>query len=309
MPKLLHTNIKIPATKGRKVIADADGMFSYIDSCFEIYNADKAGDNTTATELAVLELDTNMTFTQMFPNPQKQALTQAQIIAFVKNHKDKLRTEGYATFFLFKSGEEFFVARVYFSVDGSLEVGVRRFENGRVWCASHRHRVVVATDSLGSFDLDTLNLSNLGTLKQKIIEKYGEKDGNRFNKYFDIEENDADCFLWKGAHDSDGYGNFGIGGREDRKFIKPHRLTYEVVNGEISKGLVIDHLCRVRDCVNPTHMEAVTIKENIKRGEAILFQKIPATEALALNTGHLDTMESLTLRIEKIEQWISKIKE
>lgn len=172
MPKLLHTNIKIPATKGRKVIADADDMFSYIDSCFESYGADKAGDNTTATELAVLELDTDMTFTQMFPNPQKQALTQAQIIAFVKNHKDKLRTEGYATFFLFKSGEEFFVAGVVFNDDGSLEVSVDRFERDGVWDASDRRRVVVATSSLGSFDLDTMESL---TLRIEKIEQWISK--------------------------------------------------------------------------------------------------------------------------------------
>jgi hypothetical protein len=45
-----------------------------------------------------------------------------------------------------------------------------------------------------------------------------------------------------------------------------HRVVWETFNDPIPPGLTIDHLCRVRCCVNPAHMEVVTMKENILRG-------------------------------------------
>ena len=47
-----------------------------------------------------------------------------------------------------------------------------------------------------------------------------------------------------------------------------HRFVYEQTKGPILEGLTIDHLCRVRCCVNPDHLEVVTIQENIQRGFA-----------------------------------------
>ncbi len=63
---------------------------------------------------------------------------------------------------------------------------------------------------------------------------------------------------------SDGYGKFytaaqGWSGQA-------HRWAYEKLIGPIAAGLQIDHLCRVRRCVNPAHLEPVTIKENLRRG-------------------------------------------
>lgn len=72
------------------------------------------------------------------------------------------------------------------------------------------------------------------------------------------------CWLWMGAHDSDGYGNFRFNGKN----IKPHRFSYELVNGVIKGGLVVDHRCRVRECVNPQHMRVVSQGENILCGKS-----------------------------------------
>jgi hypothetical protein len=74
---------------------------------------------------------------------KKQILTQEQILYFIKNHEDKLRDDGYATFFLFESHGEFFVAYVYFYSFGSLSVSVGRFESAFVWGAEYRRRLVV----------------------------------------------------------------------------------------------------------------------------------------------------------------------
>jgi hypothetical protein len=70
------------------------------------------------------------------------------------------------------------------------------------------------------------------------------------------------CWLWTGAK-TRGYGSASFDGRRYRA----HRLTYELLVGPIPEGLTLDHLCRVTACVNPAHLEPVTQKENIRRGE------------------------------------------
>lgn len=70
------------------------------------------------------------------------------------------------------------------------------------------------------------------------------------------------CWHWQLTLDRDGYG---MGCFEKRKG-RSHRLAYEAFVGPIPDGLLIDHLCRVRDCVNPEHLEPVTSGENTRRG-------------------------------------------
>lgn len=73
-----------------------------------------------------------------------------------------------------------------------------------------------------------------------------------------------DCWLWTGAPDSNGYGRLHVGGVQ----YLTHRLAYELMFAPIPDGLQIDHLCRVRLCVNPWHLEPVTSRVNTIRGEA-----------------------------------------
>jgi hypothetical protein len=72
------------------------------------------------------------------------------------------------------------------------------------------------------------------------------------------------CWLWTAFVAKNGYGQFSY----DGKSIKAHRFAYELTVGKIPDGLQIDHRCRVRNCVNPNHLEAVTQRENILRGTA-----------------------------------------
>jgi hypothetical protein len=70
------------------------------------------------------------------------------------------------------------------------------------------------------------------------------------------------CWLWAGAHDPEGYGHFWNGQRA----VVAHRWAYESFVGPVPSDLELDHLCRVRDCVNPDHLEAVSHRENSLRG-------------------------------------------
>ena len=75
-----------------------------------------------------------------------------------------------------------------------------------------------------------------------------------------IDENN--CWNWTGHITKNGYGMTSIGNKQ----YMAHRYTYEWKFGKIKDKLVIDHLCRNRKCVNPDHLEVVTLQENINRG-------------------------------------------
>ena len=84
-----------------------------------------------------------------------------------------------------------------------------------------------------------------------------------------IPEPNSGCVLWTKAT-RDGYGRIGVTvAANQRRTVLVHRAAYELARGPIPEGLQIDHLCRVRACINPSHMEPVTQRTNILRGEAI----------------------------------------
>jgi hypothetical protein len=75
------------------------------------------------------------------------------------------------------------------------------------------------------------------------------------------------CWYWIGATGSSGYGFIQI--PKTRRNTGAHRAAYEAAIGPIPDGLDLDHLCRVRCCVNPAHLEPVTRKENLERAGII----------------------------------------
>jgi HNH endonuclease len=69
------------------------------------------------------------------------------------------------------------------------------------------------------------------------------------------------CWIWTGYRMPNGYGLFSMNGRK----IYAHRASYELSVGAVPEGMHIDHLCRVRACIRPDHLEAVTQAENNNR--------------------------------------------
>jgi hypothetical protein len=98
------------------------------------------------------------------------------------------------------------------------------------------------------------------------------------------------CWTWTGATQTGGYGSFGVGGG---KQVLAHRFSYEFMRTEIPSGLQIDHLCRVRTCVNPWHMEPVTGRVNILRSTN--FAAVNASLE-ACRRGHLFTEENTRIQ-------------
>jgi hypothetical protein len=90
-----------------------------------------------------------------------------------------------------------------------------------------------------------------------------EKDKTVDRMLAKVEFCDDGCWRWTGAHFSNGYAHAG-----SRRFgsILAHRFLYQYAVGDVPAGMDLDHLCRVRDCVNPDHLEPVTRSVNLRRG-------------------------------------------
>ena len=69
------------------------------------------------------------------------------------------------------------------------------------------------------------------------------------------------CRLWQLAKTRDGYGKVKAGGRS----LLAHHLAYQQEYGPIPRNTQLDHLCHVRSCINPQHLEPVTAAENVRR--------------------------------------------
>jgi hypothetical protein len=97
------------------------------------------------------------------------------------------------------------------------------------------------------------------------------------------------CWLWRGSVSGDGYGGIRVSGRNQRV----HRVAYELLVAPVPDGLVLDHLCRVRNCVRPDHLEPVTGRVNTLRGETITAKALAATHC---PQGHPYAGENLLAR-------------
>ena len=97
----------------------------------------------------------------------------------------------------------------------------------------------------------------------------------RFLKHT-VQDEATGCLLWTAGKDKLGYGCFDL----DDKTHRAHRIAYWLFWGDIDPTLVIDHTCRVRHCVNWMHLEQVTQKENVLRGEGVAARKAQQTHCV-----------------------------
>ena len=97
------------------------------------------------------------------------------------------------------------------------------------------------------------------------------------------------CWLWTGPVFG-GYGQFQPCVTGMNRSCFAHRFSYELFIGPIPEGLVLDHLCRVRLCVNPVHLEPVTQSENMLRAQPLTWNYYATREQC--KNGHVYTEEN-----------------
>lgn len=122
-----------------------------------------------------------------------------------------------------------------------------------------------------------------------VVERWTQTPEERFWSYVEKTEG---CWLWTGAKaGGTGYGHIYMEGHQRLA----HRFAYEVLIGPIPEGLVLDHLCRVRSCVNPDHLEPVSNAENILRGSGCAARSARVTHC---PQGHPYDAENTAIKVD-----------
>ena len=98
------------------------------------------------------------------------------------------------------------------------------------------------------------------------------------------------CWTFTGTLCPQGYGRFWYSGKDHRA----HRVAYELLTGSIPSGMTLDHLCRNRACCNPSHLEPVSMGENVLRGDTIPARNKAKVECY---NGHPFTPSNTIVRV------------
>lgn len=100
------------------------------------------------------------------------------------------------------------------------------------------------------------------------------------------------CWISDRAAQPKGYTKIAVG----RRIMLTHRVAYEAAVGPIPAGMVIDHLCRRPACANPDHLEPVTMRENLLRGDTLTAAEVAQTHC---HRGHEFTEANTYLRPDR----------
>lgn len=114
---------------------------------------------------------------------------------------------------------------------------------------------------------------------------------SQVKNFWDRVEKTSTCWLWTGHIHTFGYGTFYISRRFNRQ--RAHRVSWFIAHGGFVSGLVLDHICRVRHCVNPDHLREVTDRENVLAGVGVSATQARRTHC---DKGHQFTPENTYLR-------------
>ncbi|MFE5853249.1 HNH endonuclease signature motif containing protein [Streptomyces sp. NPDC056500] len=110
----------------------------------------------------------------------------------------------------------------------------------------------------------------------------------RFYEKVDQGTEFDDCHIWLGAKDNDGYGKFRL---PTGQVKGTHIIAWQMANERtVPPGWHVDHLCRVRSCCNPDHLEPVPATENVARGESFSARNTRKTHC---PKGHEYTTETI----------------
>lgn len=130
--------------------------------------------------------------------------------------------------------------------------------------------------------LDLAHLPNAWSADRRAIDRFLDK----------IEVDERGCWIWTAARNGGpegGYASFSFPGVTKSRMVLGHRFSYALFVGPIPEDKQLDHLCRVRYCVNPAHLEVVTGQENLIRGKTIAARYAERTHC---QNGHEFTEEN-----------------
>lgn len=159
----------------------------------------------------------------------------------------------------------------------------------RGWCNRHYTRwYETGSTSLG---IRTRERGPTASIEERFWAKVNKSGGTPYLTDELSGSVSGQCWAWLSSKSTLGYGS--IWDNSVKKNRMAHQIAWEIATGKpFPSGMVVDHLCRNPSCVNPEHLEPVTVAENTRRGLAPVKSRQRAAMSVACKRGHTYTAES-----------------